>query len=266
MKQQLRAAVLVVVAALTVGVTTALAVPGLSRTIAALGGPDSAGASSWSTGSNPAVNSQRLRITNLGRHCCRWRGQAEQAHSFARDGFSVSQLAAQVRQALAVHARFVTLDLGTADLCSTMAPASFHAHFAAGVSAFRRDPVARHDGPRTMLVLSIENLVAHWQTLRADPAGAAWLRAGHSLPCGLGYAVSATWLIAIATRTTALNRILDRDCYQLGCLYDAGAHYRMPLRTTDFRPGNYARLSVTGERKLAATEWRPTLVALARIA
>jgi hypothetical protein len=69
-----------------------------------------------------------------------------------------------------------------------------------------------------------------------------------------------------AGHTAALNHILDCDCYHLGCFYDAGAHYRMPLRAADFTPGNYARLSVTGERKLAATESHPTLVALAAIA
>jgi hypothetical protein len=248
-------AMLALLAAIVAG--SARATPGLATTMAALGGPNSAGPGSWSAGTDPDVDSHSRRLTALGRRCCRWH-HAVEARNFARAGFTVAQLAEQARRAEAAQARYVTVDLGAGDLCGGTPLAAFRMQFAAGVRAFRGGRL----GGR-MLVLSVENPVAHWRVVRADPAGARWLRT-HRL-CGLGFDASAAQLAPVARRAAALNAILDRVCFRLGCLYDAGAHNRMPLSVRDFASGDYARLSIAGERKLAATEWRPALALLEAI-
>jgi hypothetical protein len=213
-----------------------------------------------SVGTDASVDSHSRRLAALGRSCCRWGDRGVQTHDFAHAGFTVGELAAQAREAMKAQARYVTVEFGTADLCGRTSLAAFRRRFVAGVRAYGRVPL----GGR-MLVLSVEDLVAHWRAVHADPAGRRWLRT-HQLPCGLGYDVSPTRLAAVARRTTELNDILDRECFLLGCVYDAGAYFRMPLTASDFAPRNYSLLSLAGERELAATEWRPAYALLESIA
>jgi hypothetical protein len=105
----------------------------------------------------------------------------------------------------------------------------------------------------------------HWQALRADPVASRTLKAGHHLDCGLGYSVAQARLGQIRRRTIALNEIVARVCFRLGCLYDAGLHFRMPLRASYFASADPRYLSVEGQRALAAVEWRPALVLMSSI-
>ena len=73
---------------------------------------------------------------------------------------------------------------------------------------------------RGILLVSIENLVQHWRVLGRKS----------DLGCGL---VAGTAVAQIQKRTIALNDIMARVCYRTtGCLFDAGARYRMALQAT----------------------------------
>ena len=105
-------------------------------------------------------------------------------------------------------------------------------------------------------MISIEDLVRHWQALQVDP-----LRAGRNgLGCELHGAVSTRKLATIRSRTIALNDAIARVCFQHStCMYDAGARFHMPLRATYFSSANPQYLSIAGQRALAAIEWKPAL-------
>ena len=269
------------VAALAVGaslVASALGTPGPPLSIAALGGPISAGActdascadrpeNSWSTGTNPAVRSHRLRLRALIRGL---RGPGSErfrrpirAYTLATSRFrTVADLEPQVRQAVTRPWRYATVDLGVGDLCGDTPLGTFRAKLKRALTVLAEPAQFEVDGldpqvGREVLVLSIEDLGRHWQVLRADPGSVRALKAGQRLDCGLGYSVTPARLAQIRKRTIALNEAIARVCFRIGCLYDAGVRFRMPLRASYFSTTDPRYLSVEGQRALAAAEWKP---------
>jgi hypothetical protein len=209
--------------------------------MASLGGADSAGPNSWSTGTEPAVSSHRMRLKQL-------TGSLRVA-TFANDRFrTVADLQIQARKATVSSARYLTVDVGVGDLCAGTPHAVFRARLAKALTTLSRSRVQEQGGSpnqRGILLVSIENLARHWRVLGGKS----------DLGCGL---VAGTAVAQIQKRTIALNDIMARVCYRTtGCLFDAGARYRMALRANYFLLFDPRRLSEDGERALAAVEWRP---------
>jgi hypothetical protein len=258
-------------------IPSAFGTPGPPLSIAALGSADSAGActdpscadrpqNSWSTGTNLAVDSHRLRLKRLvgGIRDARFR-QPIRAYTLATSRFkTVADLAAQARQLIRVPARQVTIDVGVGDLCSGKPLRTFRHELAKALAIVSRPSQIAIDGlgppvGRQILTVSIEDLARHWRVLRADPAGVRALKA-HNLDCGLGYDVSPARLAQIRQRTLALNDIIARLCFNTpGCLYDAGTRFRMPVNASYFSAADPRYLSIKGQRAVAAAEWKPAL-------
>ncbi len=207
---------------------------------------------SWSTGTNPTVNSHRRRLNAILKKI---NGSSPvRAYDFATSGhITMSDLASQARQAVAVKAEYVTIELGENDLCGTTTPNSFRAELEHGLTVISKGL------PGTkILLLSIEDLTRHWQVLQTDPKAARAFKAGASIDCGLARGlVTPTLLTQIRSQTTSLNQILADVCSQHPlCLYDAGTYYRLPLKAAYFSPADYQHLSLAGQHALAAAEWK----------
>jgi hypothetical protein len=250
----------------TMAVPSALGTPGPPLSIAALGGAISANpAISWSTGTSPAVASHRARLGALARGIDEPRfRRAIRAYTFASRRYeTVADLDEQVRKAARQPWRYATVDVGVGDVCAGTPLGVFRARLKTSLAALAKPAQAGVDGldppvGRQILVVSIEDLARHWRVVRADPAGAAVLRSGRHLDCGLAYDAAPARLAEIRRRTIALNEIIARACFHTdGCLYDAGARFRMPLRASHFSAFDPRYLSIAGQRALAATEWRP---------
>ncbi|MDP9303076.1 MAG: hypothetical protein M3O92_01045 [Actinomycetota bacterium] len=228
-------------------VTPALGTPGLPLGIAALGGADSTGGNSWSTGTNRAVRSHLNRLQQM-------TGSVREvrASTFATSGFrTVADLAPQVRKTIASNLRYVTIDVGVGDVCSGTSPLTFRNRLVDALRSLSRHSVVqqqnRSPDQREIFVVSIENLVGHWHALGGK----------NDLGCGLH---SSARRALIQRRTIAFNDILARVCYRTTeCLFDAGARYSMRLHPSYFSARG---LTVAGERAVAAVEWKPAKVLL----
>ena len=228
-------------------VTPALGTPGLPLGIAALGGVDSAGVNSWSTGTNRAVHSHLTRLQQM-------KGSVRhiRAATFATPSFrTVADLPPQVQQIIASDLRYVTIDVGVGDVCSGTPPATFRRRLVNALRSLSEHPAVQQLGRspdgREILVVSIENLVGRWQALRGKG----------DLGCGLHLAARRA---QIRRRTIAFNDILARACYRTAlCLFDAGARYDMPLHSSYFSARG---LTVAGEHAVAAAEWKAAKVLL----
>jgi hypothetical protein len=242
----------VVVAAISI-VRFAGATPPPPSSIVSLGGGESASRSSWSTSTIPQVSSFRLRYSKSRP----LRGVHVRAYSFATDAFSVADLVRQARAAVArAPGSYVTLELGVRDLCMGRPLQTFQVELDRGLRVLSK--VGRTAG---VLVVSIEDLTREWRVLRADPAAARALRTGRRLDCNLGYRVPAARLAQIRARTMALNDILAEVCFRNHlCLFDNGTRFRLPLKASYFSAADPRRLSVAGQRVLAAAEWKPALL------
>jgi hypothetical protein len=210
--------------------------------MASLGGADNVGPNSWSIGTNPTIRSHRTRLKQM-------TGSLRVA-TFASNSFrTVADLQMQVQRATASSVRYFTVDVGLGDLCAGTPIDTFRARLAKALTTLSKSPVVQEIGrasdQREILLVSIENLAQHWRVLGGKS----------DLGCGLGAGVA---VAQIQKRTIALNDIMARVCYRTtGCLFDAGARYRMPLRANYFSSVDPRRLSVEGERALAVVEWRP---------
>lgn len=162
---------------------------------------------------------------------------------------TMADLAAQARQARRDGAGYVTIEIGENDLCGDTSIAAFRAELKRGLAVLK---------PGTkILLLSIENIVAHWRVLRANPAGHKALAAGYTLDCALGAQVPRAWIAQTETRARALNEVEAEVCSTVPyCLYDGGTYYRLPLSAQYFSRADYQHLSLAGQRALAAAEWK----------
>jgi lysophospholipase L1-like esterase len=209
-------------------------------------------ADSWATGTNPAVNSHLRRLDAV------WKKQPVHAFNFASDGdVTMADLAGQARQAREKEAAYVTIEIGENDLCGSTSIAAFRAELRRGLAVLTSGTHPK------VLLLSIENIVAHWRALRSDPTARKAVAKGDALDCGLGAQVPRSWLAQIEARTRALNTVEAEVCSTVPyCLYDGGTYFNLPLRAQYFSPADYQHLSVAGERALAAAEWKVALKVL----
>jgi lysophospholipase L1-like esterase len=184
-------------------------------------------AESWSTGTSAAVDSHLLRLRAI------WKNRTPvRAFNFASDSFvTMADLVSQARRATHVNAAYVTIEIGENDLCANTPVATFRTELARGLAVL---------GGRKVLLLSIENLAAHWRVLHRDPVARKAFKAGGGIDCGLGDAVTNAYLAQIAARARALNDVEAEVCSTVPyCLYDGGTYFRLPLRPGYFSPADY---------------------------
>jgi lysophospholipase L1-like esterase len=248
-----------------IAVSTASSAPinsGPPTSIAAIGDSITTGActdptcadrpqNSWSTGSNPAVRSQFLRLRAIHRGAV----EIKRFNLASSGGATMADLASQATEAVRDRAAYATVELGENDLCSNTKPAVFRTGLERGLNVLSRGRT-----PVKVLLLSIENEAAHWRALRHDPKAATALRAGATLDCGLGYTATKSLLSKVETRARLLNGVLAAVCSEHpDCLYDGGTYFRLPFKASDYSSADYQHLSIEGQRALAAAEWKVAL-------
>lgn len=210
-------------------------------------------ANSWATGSSRAVASHFLRIKAANP---RIRGHAS---NVAVNGSGMSTFASQATEAVKTKPDYVTVELGSIDICSTEPIGAFAADFRNGMQLLKRRIPKAH-----VFVLSVPNLPAQVQVLRHDPEGRKALAdaggAATLFNCGRLYPnTTAKQLAAVAAREGAMNAALARECRHFpGCRVDGGAFYDLPLRASYFSRGDWTEFSRDGERAIAAATWKAT--------
>jgi lysophospholipase L1-like esterase len=210
-------------------------------------------ANSWSTGTSPAVNSHLLRL--------RGAQPALAGYDFAVSGRKVADLDRQAAQAASVGAQYVTVLVGTNDVCreslAAMTPvATFRAQIAQAMSTLSsRVPAAE------IFVASIPDP----ERLRALFAGnatarARWAADGPTGTCGVFLQNPTSDAPADAQRRAAahqrladLNATLAEICaLHPRCVYDGGAVAAWDFAARDVSTIDYFHFSATGQASLAA--------------
>ena len=205
---------------------------------------------SWSTGSDPTVDSQYDRV--LAAHPA----IAGHVYNDATTGAKMAALASQLQMAAAQQVAYVTVLLGANDLCTpsvaAMTPAAtFEAQFQAALSAFlAADPTAH------VFVASIPNVFQLWNTLRTDPAAEILWNLAHICPSMLSLRATTADRQAVVTRELADNAALASVCRQYAhCRFDGGAVYRVVFPAADVSTADYFHPSLSGQQALAAVTW-----------
>jgi lysophospholipase L1-like esterase len=235
------------IAALGDSITTAACADGVSCT--------DTPADSWSTGTNPAVDSHLLRLRAILKNRL-----PVDAMNFASNSFvTMADVPTQAMQARRALAGYVTIEIGENDLCAGTPIPTFRAELKHGLAVLTGGAYAKRIPPK-ILLLSIENLAAHWRVLHADPVARKAFESGAGLDCGLGSAVSRARLAQVEARARALNAVEAEVCSSIPyCLYDGGTYFNLPLHARYFSPADYQHLSLAGQRALAAAEWKVAL-------
>ncbi len=205
---------------------------------------------SWSTGSDPAVDSHYLRLLALDRRI------AGNANNDAASGARMSGLAGQLGRAAAQRADYVTVEMGANDLCTnsvtTMTPtANFEAQFRAALAAFvDQRPSAR------ILVASIPDLYWLWQQFHTNAAAQFVWSAFGICQSMLSVFNTETQRQQVVAQELAYNDVLARVCAEFSrCRSDGGAVYDTKFAASDVSTVDYFHPSIEGQHDLAAITW-----------
>jgi lysophospholipase L1-like esterase len=213
---------------------------------------------SWSTGTKTAVGSAYLRIVAASP------GTSVQRSNVARDGAEMKDFTGQARDAVRSRADYVTVMLGSNDVCGATeaampSPARFAAQFDAGMKVLTtRLPEAR------IQVVSIPNLYRLWSTLHRSLAARLVWRAGRICQSLLAHGASRAAAdearrLRVRSRLQALNTELARGCARyVHCRYDGGAVFATSFAASDVSTRDFFHPSRLGQAKLAAVVWRRT--------
>ena len=210
--------------------------------------------SSWSTGTDPAVDSHLLRLRRAA-------GGGEVGHNFAVSGRKVADLDRQARQAVAQGVEYVTILIGTNDVCresvgAMTAVSTFRSQFAQAMTTLANGlPGAR------VFVASIPHPERVRELFKDDAqARAVWAADGPQGTCAV-FLQDATSEAAAAqgrraaarARLADFNRQLAEVCAQhAGCVHDGGAVFAWDFDRADVTPADYFHFSLRGQAGLAA--------------
>ena len=201
---------------------------------------------SWSTGSDPAVNShyQRIRAING--------GSSIATLNAAEPGADSADLDAQLSQAADFGAQYVTVLIGGNDLCSGPTPtAVFRQRVQSAFdSFFARAPNSR------LFVASIPNLYLLWQIEHTD----FWARLIWSIfdvcPNMLGASLTDAQRLTLLGLEQQFNAILADACADHpNCRWDGNAVFNHSFTTADVSDVDHYHPSIEGQNTLAALTW-----------
>ncbi len=208
---------------------------------------------SWSTGSNPRVRSQYLRILAA--------QPAVKGHAFnlAESGADLVAMRKQARAAIAKHVDYVTV-LGGEDACGTPDPAAFERDADLLLST-----LAKGTPKPLVFVASILNPATTYHMLQAHRAAVFKANRYGVLVCGMTLGtkpsldVPPSQLEAATESVRGLNTALAHACSSYGprCRFDGNAVFGMPVGFGDFAT-DFGHYSIAGLRKLASVTWQAT--------
>jgi lysophospholipase L1-like esterase len=236
---------------------------------------------SWSTGTNPAVDSQyqRLEASNPGRHLV--------AYNDAVSGARAVHLLSQAEAAAAQHADYVTIEIGANDACGSTSTATFRGQIEAALQA-----LVGGDSKVYIQMLSIPDINQLHALFTNPPDPNALLRWEVLSVCQALLANPLSTAPADVARREAfrahvmeLNQALGDVCAQFKrCLFDDNAVFNTSFTTADVAtvtdteglnifpfnaipvigPGyanstaDYFHPSLQGQRELARGSWEAT--------
>jgi lysophospholipase L1-like esterase len=244
------------VGALVLAGTAHAAVP---SSIAVLGDSDSTGynsatpardakENSWTTGTNPAVQSLYLRLLAVNPKI------RNRNANWAKDGAAAADMLIQAQSALSTKPDLVVIAVGGNDFCiDHVTPiATFRAQLARALT------VLSHGLPNARLFVAsvafssqaLQAIAAIPEARQANSPGGEcdphWDANGNPDPAQLA---------AIDQLLTRYDGVLAAVCAQfVHCRYDGGALTKLIADPTDFS-SDWGHPSVTGLAKLAETEW-----------
>jgi lysophospholipase L1-like esterase len=260
--------VIVLSATLTPGTARAAGAVPIPPVMAALGDSISSGfnacgwyvscrSRSWSTGDDPVVDSQYLRLLA--------RGPVIRGHNlnYAEPRAASEGLAAQAARAVAHGASYVTILIGANDACrggeADMTP----------VRAFRRNiddamaVLASARAPVRVFVASVPDLMRLWRLGKDDLLARTFWAVGRLCRAMLARP-SSTAKADRARRERVRARIMDYNdqlaaacrAYGAGCRYDGGAVFRFPFTLKMISKWDYFHPNEAGQRALAAATFK----------
>jgi lysophospholipase L1-like esterase len=209
---------------------------------------------SWSTGIAPGLRSHRQRITDL-------RGSPPAVYNLAISGSTVSWLESQARQAVAVHADYVTVLIGANDACAptedAMTPLDRYQE------SFERAMDTLVDGlPQArILVVSIPDLARLWSAGKDHPEVRARWRALEICQSMLADAGSngdqaQQRRARVRDRVAGYNRVMATACQRHpACRWDGNAVFDHDFSLELVSPRDYWHPSMLGQRTLAEISW-----------
>lgn len=195
---------------------------------------------SWSTGTNPAVNSHYLRILAA--------NPAIKGKIYNFTGQEID-LTAEAKEAVAKHVDYVTIGPIEDDTCQgTASPAKVAAKLEATLRILTAGlPNARVLVTSTRDVARLIRVLDQNHDLRGFPV------------CGTQVGASAAELARLHQRFVAVNKALAQVCARYRqCRFDGNAVFKMPLTLADISTTDHFSLSAKGHRKLAEVTWKVT--------
>lgn len=215
-------------------------------------------ANSWATGSNPAVDSLYSRILAV--------NPAVRGHAvnFAQDGATLTELAAQIKRAVALKPKpeLAVIQIGDDDILCDGNDASRLGDFRTGFAAALAELAQGLPQARILVVGSWGSFASYTRTLEGMPVGARLKHAGKG-PCSIFAPASAAspgslvpaHLAYLEKTVKGYEAQLAAACAAVAqCRYDGGAAARLAITAADLSV-DLNHLSIPGQAKLAAAEW-----------
>jgi lysophospholipase L1-like esterase len=205
---------------------------------------------SWSTGTNPAVNSHYQRLLAVDPKL------AGNAYNDARRGARMSDLGGQLAAGASQRAGYVTILMGANDVCtssiSTMTPtATFETQFKTALGNF----VAARPSAR-VFVSSIPDIYRLWSILHDNLYAAGTWNLFNICQSMLSASNTEQQRQQVVAQEKADNDALARVCHAFRqCRWDNYAVYNTAFSTADVSTVDYFHPSVTGQKNLAAVTW-----------
>ena len=212
-------------------------------------------AGSWSTGTDPSVNSHYLRLLALNPKI---RGKN---YNDARSGAKMGELSSQMGTVVAQRADYVTVEFGGNDVCASTETAmtsvsDYRAQFQAGLVRVTASlPNVK------VFVASVPNIYHLWQLYHDDLfAQVAWATFG---VCQTMLAnPTSTAQSDVDRRARVLQRIVDYNealadvcALYRQCLFDGNAAFDAQFTKADVGHFDYFHPSLAGQAKFAAGTW-----------
>ena len=209
-------------------------------------------AQSWSTGGGAfdGIRSHYERILAL--------KPTIYGHNYndARSGGKMADAPGQAQTAVTQGARYVTILMGSNDVCtssaSTMTSVSdFQAQFATTMSTLAGLPSGRH-----VFVSSIPNIYRLWDIFKGNSTAQFVWSAAHICQSMLSPTNTEADRQAVLAREQAFNKVLADVCSEYTfCRFDGYAVFNYEFSASDVSKLDYFHPSLSGQAKLASVTW-----------
>lgn len=211
---------------------------------------------SWSTGEEPYIRSHVDRLKSIG-------AQITAVHNNAVSGAQSADLRRQMRLAIAQRADYVTIQIGSNDLCAVDGPSAeqFRTNVHTALSKYAKQmPQGR------IFLASTPDLYRLWQVMqKSTNAQMVWQTFG-ICPSMLSPSRTEGQRLETREKQKVFNDILRDLCAEFEqCRFDNYAVFNDDFSQTDVSNVDYFHPSIDGQRRLAQITWQAGFWADARV-